>query len=97
MLMLPTDAIANNCRCCCFAFLTTATRSGCNAPRLGSWFLRAPGVVTQLACRCDFRLPFASPAVAPRCRDRPDFRSEENTSELQSLLGIPSDVFCLIK
>src|SRR3546814_6575608 len=37
------------------------------------------------------------PVLRPHCLDRDEFRSEEHTSELQSLMRISYAVFCLKK
>src|SRR3546814_6879224 len=44
-------------------------------------------------------LPCLSERIGPRCLKsfKPDFRSEEHTSELQSLMRISYAVFCLKK
>src|SRR3546814_1682469 len=47
-----------------------------------------------LACHCLLCPRVGRPAGAPRCRQ---MRSEEHTSELQSLMRISYAVFCLTK
>src|SRR3546814_6166297 len=59
------------------------------------------GCANRLAIRCSFASPGACSRRPGRLRSRPAYakacRSEEHTSELQSLMRISYDVFCLKK
>src|SRR3546814_7592483 len=62
--------------------------------------VRQPHVVERGGGHRLFRIPrqgAGRPGQGRRHRRRPDFRSEEHTSELQSLMRISYAVFCLKK
>src|SRR3546814_7845905 len=80
-------------------------RNSCTAVFTAIDIYRVSDVIRDCICLFDGRWPKA--AVAPKCLifHSPDFirqakimeRSEEHTSELQSLMRISYDVFCLKK
>src|SRR3546814_1212870 len=79
---------------------TTLFRSACRGRRVGSidgrdqrLLQHQGGGLSPPRARGGFRSP---ERVAP-CRDRRTLRSEEHTSELQSLMRISYAVFCLKK
>src|SRR3546814_6322932 len=65
-----------------------------NGPARPSLPIFSPRTLTKAGCLTSPRCERASRPIRPRC---PRWRSEEHTSELQSLMRISYAVFCLKK